>query len=178
MAGSPICGQWKITERDLLGNIVTEKESENLVVNSGRNLLIYFLLGFTGASSVVALGVDASSTAAAVTQTQLVYELRGNPTRKSITNTSNVALSASDIVLETTTIGSTTYYEKIVLQAQFAAGDGNNGNVFNGYGLFTTTTLPATPTASSGIMFNRFVDPAPITKTADNSITIQVTLRF
>lgn len=176
--GLAICGQWKLSEFDLYGSLISEHESENLVTNVGREFVVRYLFGFGGASSIVALGVGASSTAPAVTQTQLVSELIGNAARKDLTNTSGGALSVSDYVLETTTIGSTTYYSKIVLQAQFAAGDGNNGNTFNEYGLFTTAVLPISPTASSGDMFNRFVDAAPITKTGSNSVTVQITLRF
>jgi hypothetical protein len=176
--GYSICGQWKILEHDLLGNLISEHESPNLVVNTGRDLTCYFLLGLGSASSIVALGVGASSTAVDATQTQLVYELIGNPTRKGLTNTSNTTLTTADFVLDTTVVSGTTYYKKIVLQSQYAAGDLNNGNTFNEYGLFTTNVNPLTPTASSGVMFNRFVDPAPIQKTASNSVTVQITLRF
>lgn len=181
----PVYGEWKIDEFDLAGNLISSHEYKNAVVNVGREQVVRFLFGFGGASSIVAMGVGASSTynttassGVSVEDTRLTYELIGNPTRKTLTNTNNTSLSISDYSLETTTVSGTTYYSKIVVQAQYAAGDGNNGNVFNEYGLFTTDTLPLTPTASSGLMFNRFVDPAPITKTASNSITVQVTLRF
>lgn len=176
--GYSICGQWKILEHDLFGRLVSEHESENLVVNSGRDLTCFFLLGLGSASSIVALGVGASSTAVTATDTRLVSELIGNPTRKGLTNTSNTTLTTADFTLDTTVVSGTTYYKKIVLQSQYAAGDLNNGNTFNEYGLFTTAVNPLTPTASSGIMFNRFVDPAPIQKTASNSVTVQITLRF
>ena len=178
-----MCCLWRIIEHDLLGNIVSDKTKANLIVNSGRSQLIANALGLTGSSAIIALGVGASTTAAQVTDTRLTHELIGNATRKALTNTSGAALSPSDIttypsgtaiVLNATSTA--TFYQSITAQAVYDSGDGNNGNQFGEYGLFTTVTLPGTPTASSGVMFNHLIDASPTTKTASNSITAQVTL--
>lgn len=169
---------WNIIVRDEEGNLVSEREMTNLVVNTGRDLLLKDLFMLSGSSGVVCLGVGASTTAAAVTDTRLTHELIGNATRKPLVNTSNAALSGSDIVAETTTIGGVVYYKKLVCQATWDVTDGNNGNQFGEYGLFTTATLPGTPTGTSGIMFNHLIDFTPPTKSASNSITAVVTVRF
>ena len=184
--GIPVCGEWRIIEKcAYTDEVLSDRTIYNLVVLSGQEMICRFLFGFGGASSIVGLGVGASSTyntvassGVSVNDTRLTYELTGNATRKALTNTNNVSLSVADFTQEITTVGSTTYYSKITVQSQFAAGDGNNGNTFQEYGLFDTLVLPSSPTASSGTMFNRLVDPAPITKTASNSLTVQVTLRF
>lgn len=175
---SPVRGEWRIIERDLAGNTLRDEELTNIVVNPGKILMLQSLFMLTGSSGVVAMGVGASSTAATVTQSTLVYELTGNATRKPLTNTSGAALSVSDIVAETVVISGVTYTQKLVAQAQWLTGDANNGNVFAEYALFSNPNCPSTPTASSGIMFNRLVDPSPTLKTAANNITSQVTIRF
>jgi len=169
---------WSIIERDEWGNVIEEREMSNLVVNDGRDMLLKDLFMLTGSSGVVCLGVGASTTTASVTDTRLTHELIGNPTRKSLVNTSNAALSPSDIVSETATISGVVYYKKLVCQATWDVSDGNNGNQFGEYGLFTTNVLPGTPTGTSGTMFNHLIDFTPPTKSASNSITAVVTVRF
>ena len=174
---------WKIQEHDKAGNLVNEKEIKNLITNSGRTQFFRNMFGLAASSILVAMGVGASTTTAQVTDTQLTYELIGNATRKSLTNTSGVPLSNSDIVTGTTTIvlnatSTATFYQSIAVQAVFNTVDGNNGNQFGEYALFTTLTLPGSPTASSGVMFNHLVDPAPTVKTSANSITAVCTLYY
>lgn len=181
-----IRGDWKRTEYDIDGNITSVSEKKNVVTLLGRDELFKLLLGFTDASSgspIVAMGVGASAVTGDSSDpnevgNNLQYELIGDSTRQPIYNSSAVALSTADIVSDETTISSVTYYRKVVVQATYGTSDPNNGNVFKEYGLFTTLVLPGTPTGTSGVMFNRFEDPDPITKTASNAVTVQVTLRL
>lgn len=175
---APVLGVWKIIEKDTLGRVVEERELKNLVVNTGREMLLRTLFMVGASSGVVAMGVGASSTAATVNDTTLTYELTGNGIRKPLTNTSGAALSASDIVTEVVTISSVTYNRKVVAQAVWELSEGVNGNVFGEYGLFSSTATPGTPVGTSGVMFNHLIDPSPIPKTGANSITSQVTIRF
>ena len=173
----PVRVEWKIIE-EMSDGLVLEREGLNLITNAGRDLLLKDLFMLSGSAGVVACGVGASSTTADVSDTHLTYELIGNAARKTLTNTNGDPLSGSDIVDETTTISSVTYYKKLVCQAVWDSGDSNNGNQFAEYGLFTTDALPGTPTGTSGTMFNHYIDPSPTNKSASNSITVQITLRF
>ena len=179
----PAVAVWKIQEHDVNGNLISEREMKNLITNSGRTQFFRNLLALTASGGFVALGVGASTTAATVSDTRLTYELIGNAARKPLTNTSGAALSPSDIVTATTTIvlnatSTATFYQNISCQAVWNSGDLNNGNQFGEYGLFTTATLPGTPTGTSGTMFNHLIDPNPTFKSAANQITGIVTLYF
>lgn len=160
------------------GVVLSEVEGTNLVTNDGRILLFECLFALAASAGVVAMGVGASSTAAAVTDTHLAYELIYNPTRQLLTNVSGAQLSGSDIVDDPVTISTVNYYKKVVCQAQWSSADLNNNNQFGEYALFTTNVNPSTPTASSGKMFNHYIDPAPTIKTSLNAIQLQVTIRM
>lgn len=175
---TPVFGEWRIVEQNKNGEVLQDRQLTNLVVNSGKVMLLTALFMLTGSSGVVSMAVGASSTSPSVSNTTLVYELTGNGVRKPLTNTSGAALSLSDIVAETVVISGVTYTQKLVAQAQWLTGDANNGNTFAEYGLFDSANCPFTPTSSSGTMFNRLVDPSPTLKTAANIITSQVTIRF
>jgi len=193
----PLYASWAILEHDLsayqdkpeifnsispdvinhYGVLVSEHTNENLITNVGKNLDFDRLFGF-GLAAINALGAGASATAAAISDTRLTYELIGNASRKTLTNTSGAALSNADIVAETITISSVTYTQKLVVQAVYGTGDGNNGQPFQEYALFNTTTNPATPTSTSGVMLNHFIDGSSILKSGSNTITVQTTLRL
>jgi len=178
--GKPILVQWDILTHDLEGKLLSESSATNLVVNTGRTQLLglAFVPSLSSSGGFYSLGVGASAIAASVTDTRLTYELIGNSTRKLLTDTSGLTPTNTDIVLETTTIGGCTFYEKIVLQAVFSAGDGNNGATFNEYGIFTSNALPASPTGISGNMFNHYIDPSPVTKSGSNQVTAIITIRM
>lgn len=178
-----VCGIWRKIERNLDGDVVQDVVLKNLVTNVGKDQLIANLLALTASAGVIALGVGASTTTATVSDTRLTYELIGNATRKTLTNTSGAALSPSDIVTGNTTIvinatSSATFTKSITCQATYNSGDGNNGNQFGEYGLFTLVTNPGTPTSTSGVIFNHLIDPDPTFKNASNSVTIQISLYF
>jgi hypothetical protein len=124
------------------------------------------------------LGVGASSTSATVLDTRLTYELIGNLTRKTLLDTNSQTPQTGDIQTQTIVIGGSTFYQFIALQATYTTTDGNNNNTFAEYGLFTTGTLPVTPTSTSGTMFNHYIDPNPAFKAATNQVQVVVTLRF
>lgn len=179
----PAVAVWKIVEHDIEGNLISEREMKNLITNTGRTQFFVNTFAMTASGGFVALGVGASTTAAAVTDTRLTHELIGNAARKPLTNTSGAALSPSDVVTATTSIvlnatSTATFYQNMSCQAVWNSGDLNNGNQFGEYGLFTTATLPGTPTSTSGTMFNHLIDPNPTFKSAANQITAIITLYF
>lgn len=188
--GKPICVSWDVTTHPVLdylpdgtpvlGEPNHRSISENLVVNTGRTQLIS--MAFVPSASAIGgfyyLGVGASSTTAQVIDTRLTYELIGNPTRKTVTNANGVTPTTGDIQLQTITVGGCTFYEYIVLQTTYTTTDGNNNNTFAEYGLFTLAALPGSPTGTSGIMFNHYIDPNPAFKASTNQVTVQITVRF
>lgn len=181
--GIPAVAVWKILEHDVEGNLVSEREMKNLITNAGRTQFFTNLFSMTASGGFVALGVGASTTTATVTDTRLTHELIGNAARKPLTNTSGAALSPADIVTATTAIvlnvtSTATFYQNMSCQAVWNSGDLNNGNQFGEYGLFTTATLPGTPTSTSGTMYNHLVDPNPTFKSAANQITAIVTVYY
>lgn len=175
----PIRGEFRLFVTDLEKGETYEKEGTNIIVNSGRDQMLRLLFGLAASTPAISLTVGACSTAATVNDTRLTYELIGNPTRKPLVSAiSGGVLSASDIQNETITISSVTYYKKLVCQATWDSTDPNNGNQFGEYGLNTSITNPATPTSTSGVLINHYVDPNPTVKSAGNAITAQITIRF
>lgn len=175
--GFPLVCSWKIKAwRPETGEIVHEEEAKNIVVKVGKDDMLRLLFGLSG-SSYVALAAGACSTAATVDDTQLNYEHILNPSRKSLTNTSDVALSASDIASEDYTEDTCDFHKKITVRGVYETGDANNGHPFQEYGLFTTDVLPATPTSAQPTMFNHFVAATPITKDASTEIVVDITVR-
>lgn len=182
---APVLGIWRKIEYDKEGNVVEDVVLRNLVTDAGRTQLISNLLALTASAGVIALCVGACTTAAQVTDTRLTYELIGNATRKTLTNTSGAALSPSDIVtysggtsIVLNATSTATFYQSITAQATYNSGDGNNGNQFGEYGLNTSITLPGAPTNTSGVLFNHLIDPSPTFKNSSNSITLQISLYF
>lgn len=184
--GRPVCVEWKISTTPVddqtlepIGNTHVS-EDYNLVVNSGRTRLmsLAFIPSASAAGGFYFLGVGASSTTAQVADTRLTYELVGNLTRKSLVNSNNLTPGTGDIQLQTITISGVTFYEYLVLQATYLTTDGNNNNTFAEYGIFDSGTLPGTPTATSGTMFNHFIDPNPATKSSTNQVQASITIRM
>lgn len=157
----------------------------NMVVDTGRINSMKGILPFTTSPvTMVAIGAGVCSTAEDYAQDRLIYELIGNAARKDLTRTTDSLaiasnpLTNSDIVSEVVTIGGFTFRKKVVLQAVYDFVDSNNGNTFREYALFSTATLPGTPTGLSGVMYNRIVDPSPIPKDINTKIIIQITMRW
>lgn len=176
---SPIYAEWDIKGIQE-GEIVYHDVKQNLIVQTGRSDVLGLLFGMasTCAQPIVSLAAGACSTAAAVTDTRLNYELIANGNRLTLTDTGSSPLSCSDIVSETFTDGlGNTYYKKVIVQGIYLTTDANNGQPFQEYGLMTTLPCPATPTTISGIMFNHLVASAPIIKNNSTQIVVQITIR-
>lgn len=171
--------EWIIRVEDVLTGEITETPPQrNLVVKDGRELALVDIFGLTASTPVIAGMVGACSTPANVNDTTLVYEHIGNATRKPLTNTSDVALSASDIedVVYVDPDTGVTFYKKLTVKYKYNTSDGNNDQPFREYGLNTSMTLPATPTSLSGIMLNRLVDGATQTKLSTNIISVFISV--
>lgn len=179
----PIYASWNV--RVMRGDqVLSEEDKTNLIVDTGRTDVLDLLFNLTGQAALVGLGVGASSTAAVHTDTRLNYEYTATdsaagPTKRyTLTNTSGAALSASDVVSDTFTDGlGNTFYKKIVVQSIIPTTDPNVGQPFQEYGLFTSQNLPATPTSTSGLMFNHLVAASAIIKDGSTQIVVQITLR-
>ena len=172
--------EWVIRVEDAFtGEITYESDPHrNLVVKGGRDLALRDIFGLTASTAVIAGCVGACSTAATVNDTTLAYEHIGNATRKALTNTSDAALTSSDIadVVYVDPITSVTFYKKLPIKYSYLTSDGNINQPFREYSLNTSITLPTTPTGSSGTMFNRLVDSVTQTKTPTNVITVFVNI--
>lgn len=168
---------WKIITYEKDGT-VHESEDNNLVVNSGRDLLLKCLFMLSGSAGVFCAGVGASSTAAVEADTRLAYEHIANGSRKTLLSLGGSSLSTLDIIPDVVTISGVTYYRKLVCKATWDSGDLNNGQTFAEYGLFTALACPGTPTGTSGVMFNHYIDASPALKSGANAIEAQITIRI
>jgi hypothetical protein len=166
---------WDIYATDIQGNLVGEQHAYNIVTDLGRESMILQNFGL-GGSSFVYLGAGASSTAAAHTDTHLLYEHTADAQRKTLTNSSGNSLSASDVVADTYTdaLGNN-YYRKLVMKAIYLVDDPNTGP-FQEYGIFSVSTLPSTPDGVSGVMWDRMVADTAITKSGTVQITVNITV--
>lgn len=175
--GTRICADWHLIARDKeTGLIVHESEEKNLVTIIGKGILLGRLFGLSGVGAMVALGVGSGSTSAANGDTRLATEAIANATRLALTNSAGAGLTSGDVVTDTQTIGGVIYYQKIVVKGVMLAGDANTGNIQE-FGLFDTSTLPGSPTGTSGNMFNHYVAGSAINKTTSIEIDILITLR-
>lgn len=175
-----VAGVWKRFETDLHGNIVSSSEGYNTITNNGKEALITLLFAFSGSSTSVALScaAGASSTPATVSDTRLAYEHIANSLRKPLTNTSGASLSASDIESGSYLISGVTYTRRIICQAVWDSSDLNTGQPFREYAICTNINCPGSPTGTSGVIINHYIDSQTITKTGGNSITLQISLYF
>lgn len=174
----PLLGQWNIQKvKTDTGEVLYEETSENVVVKVGRGELLKLIFNLSG-STFLFMAAGPCSTAATVNDTKMTYEHILNATRKSLTNTSDVALTAGDVVDETTVVSGVTYYKKIVVRTKYlGVSDSNVNHPFQEYGLFSTATLPGTPTGASGNMLNHYVAASPIVLDNLTTLIINLTLR-
>ena len=164
---------WDVTHKEKeSGEILSHTQSPNLVVNVGREYILRDLFNLSG-TDFLYMGAGSSSTTATVSDTRLTYELIGNADRKNLLNTSGGALDPSDIETGPYTVNAQTYYKRLSVQVEYDGDtDGNVDQVFQEYGIFSSDTLPGTPTSTSGLMFNHYIAPSPITLTAGSTLTI------
>ena len=172
------------------GELFHEEEDKNIVTLGGRSNAIALLFGL-GGSSYIALGAGACSTSALYNDSRLNYEHILNVNRKIPTNQAGSPLSKADIVAETFTDGTgTTYYQKIIIRAQFVgASDANVNQPFQEYSLWSGTVggvspCPPTPfgfgsqgSAQPYSMFNHFVAASAIPLTTDVTLIVDTTIR-
>lgn len=146
------------------------QRGRNIVVDDGRKQVLKHILNITSPAAPVNfpyLGVGSGVTAAAATDTTLQTELTGNANRKTLLNTNDLAFTDTDIAFEV----SGSFRWKVIAQATYDAGDGNNSSVFAEYAIFSTNVF------ATGKMYNRFVHPSPFTKTASLAVVVKMTLR-
>lgn len=176
----PMFCEWTARAIDANTGEITEliQPKNELVVDGGRSDLAYLLFALAGSASMNCVGIGSGLTAVDYPDTRLVYELIANSSRKILRTESDTNYSAADVVSEATTIGGCTFRKKIVLKAIFLEADSNNGVAWSEAGLFSNTTLPATPTSTSGLMFDRILFDSPFTKTASQRIELIFTIRF
>lgn len=173
---APIACEWHIVAFNVhTGEIVHEEKDFNVIVVGGKEEMLKLMFNISG-SPFIAMGAGEGSTAATVNDTRLETELIANATRKSLTKTDGS--TPLTVETEVTTIGANTYHRKLVSRASFLSGDSNNGDNFREYALFTTATLPGTPTSTSGVMFNRYVAASNIAKDSSIQINVDTTVRF
>ena len=166
-------GEYEVITRDAVtGEVLQYQADNNIIVDVGRDDVLRLLFAPTG-SSYAYLAVGASSTAAAVTDTQLVHELIGNATRIDLTDSAGGSLESSDIQSEV----SGSFRKKIVLRGFYDTTDGNNNHPFREFSICALDALPATPFAASGSIFNRFVLASDQPKNSSNTIEILITVR-
>lgn len=150
--------------------IVYECKNGNVVVNTGKiNILQSQFISGQGVK-IVAGGVGSNTANTTdITQVRLGNELIAGSARVSLTNTAGTTLVNGDISAPS----GQTYTELITVQFIYLTSDANNGSVFGEYGLFSSTTLPATGTTVSGIMYARYVPTSSFTKNSSFQVTMQ-----
>lgn len=150
--------------------IVYECTHGNVVVNDGKiNILQSQFIASSGVKIIAGSVGSSNATPTDITLHHLVSELISGSARVTLTNTAGTAPANGDISL----ITGQTYTELITLQYIYLTSDANNGSVFAEYGLHSSTTLPASPTSTSGILYARFVPSSSFTKNSSFQVTMQ-----
>lgn len=147
----------------------------NLVVDTGRVQVAALLLGMSGAVNFVAHAVGEGTTNPDNADTRLETELIGNATRIALTDSAGSTLDTADITNDTSV---SPFRKKVIAQAIYPATDGNDGETFSEHAIASTTTLPGSPTGTSGVIYNRFEPTSALTKTNGVPVTVSNILRF
>lgn len=150
--------------------IVYECRHGNVVVNTGKVNILYSQFIPSQGVKIIAGGVGSNTANTTdITQIHLGNELIAGSARVSLTNTAGVALTTTDVAIVT----GQTYTELVTVQYIYLTTDSNNGSVFGEYGLFSSTTLPASGTSTSGVMYARYVPTSSFTKNSSFQVTMQ-----
>lgn len=178
---TPICCTWDIshivTESEFL--LYKESDKRNLVTTVGKDDVLALILALDGSGPIIAGAAGACSTAADASDTHLNYEHILNSQRMTLTNTSDLPLSSSDIQSDVVTIDGCEYTRKIVVRYRYdGSTDANVNQPFQEYALMSSITLPGTPTGVSGTMFNHYVAAAPIVLESTTTIIVDITIRI
>ena len=172
-----MCVQYHIilTETET-GRVVQETKSNNLITKVGKEYILRDLFNLTGAT-FVAMGIGIDTATATLDDTRLGIEAIADSARKTLTNTSGAALSSSDIQSGTYSVDGGTYYKKLTVQAIYdGSTDPNVDEDITEYAIFSTATLPGTPTGTSGLMFNHYVPGTVTTLTAATTLTVRANI--
>ena len=163
--------------------LVHHEYEKNVITNGGRSLTLYNLFALAGSSTALYMCAGSGSTAASNTDTHLTAELIAGTNRKLLVNNAGTQLVAGNVTLSTfddTSVGSPGqfYYVNIQVQATYlGASDANVNQYFQEFGLVTALACPATPTGTSGVLFNHYVAASPIQLTTAITLVVTVTLR-
>jgi len=161
--------------------------THNITTYGGRKIDLNNIYGLSASSTICAFAIGACSTpSAAVGDTQLGFELVGNPQRYTLTNISGALLTSNDIVqgsYSNPSVTGFTFYETLPIQVIMPATSLNDGQPVGEVGLTNSTVLPATTMGSpiqvaSGTLYNHIVLPAPFTKQVNQQVNFVLNHRF
>lgn len=193
--GSPVCFaedkryERTVVDRDpLTGFEFERKESpivwrcnnSNLVLDYGRKNALKQSFGVGSPSTVVfthgSVGDDGSSPSSYI-ETHLKSELINvdgtYTTRPAITALSGSALADADFVLDP--VGANRY--KTIFKFVYPTDHPTNGETYAEFGVHSSPTLPANPTATSGGILARFVPTTAFDKDGAFQVTMQWAMR-
>lgn len=162
---------------------IKERSNFNVVTDNGRALMLNTLFALSGSGSISFMAFGASATAANHTDTRLTHELIADGTRPQLVNSSGTALTSASTTIttynDTTYTPTYSYYAQTVVMGQInGATSLNVNNPIQEVGMNTTLATPATPTGTSGTMFNHYVFGSPTTLDSSTLFQAIVTLHF
>lgn len=166
-------GVGEAVERAVNGNQPWQMDTtfrHNILLDDGRKMVARHLLDFETPTAYPYMGVGSSTTSTDPTQTGLQTELTGNANRIALTNTNGNPWTSSDFTQETP-IG-TSFRWKIIAQAIFPTGDGNNGSLFAEWGIANQAAF-----GGGSKFYNRYLSGSPFTKDSSLAIAAQMLLR-
>ncbi len=165
---------------------INEGTNFNVICDNGALLVLNTMFGLAGSGTYTCMAAGACSTAAVHTDTHLNYEfswLSGG--RKVLTNTDGTALTSAKAVglstyNDTTYTPSYTYYTLAQVMATWnGTSDSSVQNQpFQEFGINTLTSLPASPTSTSGTQFDHYVFASPVTLTASTTLAVTASIRL
>ena len=185
----PVTGGLTFDEKGYITNPVVwedpniaEGRNKNVVLDLGGETVLYNIFGLAGSAVFQFMAYGASATAAAHTQSQLVYELIADATRPKLTNTDGSPLSASCVTLTTyndTSYSPTySYYRQAAVLGSIAAGTANVNQPVSEIAINTALACPGTNTGSSGIYLDRYVFGSPTVLDGATILAITILLHF
>lgn len=166
-------------KRDAAGNVLNEVvwedeaiaagDNHNVVTTVGRQLADYNLLSLAGSGFPLFMAMGSGNTpAAAVGDTRLIYELIGDANRPYITLSTGAPLDSTAVAA--TPYTDTNYTPNYEYQVQFTvmgemngATSANVGAPIQEIGLVTAVACPASPTGTSGVLYNHYIFSSPTT---------------
>lgn len=160
-------GDWRFITNPVLweDENIAKGTNWNTVLDGGRFLLAYNLLGVGATGFPLFMAMGSGSTAADHLQDRLVAELIADGTRPLVTNEDASALSSATVTLTGYTDGDYDppypYYVQAIVRADMDGDTSLNvGQSIREVGLNTLAACPGTPTGLSGVMWNRYVYPS------------------